>query len=173
MSYTEIAKAMPFEGAPKINLADVIGASRGKPVLIRIAATGKRPITYSAVGLPSGLSLEGGIISGRVDADGDYQFTVKVENALGVCEKTLTLEVRERSILITPLLGFTSWNAFGHYVSQEKIEHTAEKMLELGMAEYGYAYVNTDSGWQGEYGGKYDAIMPNENFPDMRSIRCH
>ena len=170
MSYTEIARALPFEGAPKINNADVIGASRGRPVLVRIAVTGERPISYSAEGLPEGLILDGCIISGKVMSDGDYKFKLRAENALGSYEKDVTLEVRERSILITPLLGFTSWNAFGHLVSQEKIEHTAEKMLELGITEYGYAYVNTDSGWQGEYGGKFDAIMPNKAFPDMKGM---
>jgi len=50
------------------------------------------------------------------------------------------------------------------------MEWTAKRMLELGLAEYGYSYINTDSGWQGEYGGEFDAIMPNEKFPDMKGM---
>ena len=61
MSYTKIATARPFEGAPRINLADVFGASPKKPIILRVPVTGERPISYSAIGLPEGLTLEGGM----------------------------------------------------------------------------------------------------------------
>lgn len=170
MSLTEIAIAKPFEGVPAINIARIIGASVGREALIRIPVTGERPIRYSVIDLPTGLEHSDGVIRGRVDTEGDYTFTLVAENSLGRAEKSVTLEVRERSINLTPLLGFTSWNAFGYLVSQEKIEHTAMKLVELGLSEYGYLYVNTDSGWQGEYGGKFDAIMPNERFSDMKGM---
>lgn len=170
MRYTEIAIAKPFEGAPKINLAAIIGATAGKPMMIRIAATGARPMSFDALGLPEGLSLSGAVISGTTDAVGEHELTLRASNAEGECEARVTLRIGERCLLLTPLMGFTSWNAFGHYVTQEKIEHTAERMAELGLGEYGYCYVNTDSGWQGEYGGKYDAIMPNASFPDMKGM---
>ena len=44
---TKIALARPFEGAPKINIPSVIGASMGKPIFIRIPVIGKRPIEYA------------------------------------------------------------------------------------------------------------------------------
>ena len=43
-------------------------------------------------------------------------------------------------------------------------------MIDSGICEYGYSYINTDSGWQEGYGGKYDAIMPNAKFPDMKKM---
>ena len=170
MRHTEIAVAQPFVGVPRINIAGRIGASTGKPMMIRIPVTGERPVRYYADGLPEGLYLDGCVIRGTAPIVGEYMITLRAENALGECMKKITLEVGERCLLLTPLMGFTSWNAFAHLVSQEKIEHTAERLLETGIAEYGYAYVNTDSGWQGEYGGKYDAIMPNERFPDMKGM---
>ena len=170
MSISEIAGAHPFEGAPRINIARLIGASRGRPILIRIPATGERPMNYSVVGLPTGLTHNDGVITGKIDTVGDYVFTLIAENSLGKAEKTVTLEIKERSINLTPLMGFTSWNAFGASVTQEKMEATASRIVDLGLSEYGYLYVNTDSGWQGEYGGKFDAIMPNEKFPDMKAM---
>lgn len=170
MRKTKIAIATPFEGSPKINLADVYGASPNKPILLKIPVTGKRPLTYLAENLPEGLKLEDGIISGKVAEQGIYKVTLTAENELGRDEKKLTFEIYKDKVLLTPLLGFTSWNAFGENVSQEKMTDIAERMTELGICEYGYSYINTDSGWQKEYGGKYDAIMPNEKFPDMKKM---
>lgn len=170
MRYTKIATAHPFEGAPRINHADVFGASPKKPIILRIPVTGERPIKYSASGLPEGLTLENGIITGSVAGEGCYEVTLIAENALGRAEKHLTLEIYPQNVLVAPLLGFTSWNAFGPDVKQTDIECVAERMVDLGITEYGYSYVNLDSGWQHSYGGKYDAIMPSAKFPDMRAM---
>ena len=130
---TRIAKLTPFEGAPKINLARIIGASNGKPILFRIPVTGKRPIEYGAYNLPKGVTLEGNILNGIVDEIGDYEFILIAKNELGTYEKKITLEIKERNVLVTPLLGYTSWNAFAQHVTQNDIEGIAEKMVELGI----------------------------------------
>ena len=150
MRYTEIAKAAPFEGAPKINTPRVFGASPKKPLLIKIAVTGKRPITYGAEGLPEGLSLEGGVIKGAVSKRGTYKIKLSAENELGRDAITLTLEIKPDTVQLTPLMGFTSWNAFGFEVTQADMERIAERMAELGLTEYGYNFINIDSGWQGD-----------------------
>lgn len=170
MRYTEIAIAKPFAGTPEINLPSVIGASPEKPVIIRIATTGVRPIKFTAENLPEGLVLENNIISGKVKNEGKYHFVIKAENALGMDEKEIVIEIKNDAVQLTPLMGFTSWNAFGFEVTQKDMEETAKIMLERGMCEYGYDHINIDSGWQGEYGGKFDAIQPNEKFPDMASF---
>ena len=170
MRYTEIAIAKPFEGVPKINFPDIFGASPDKEIIVKIPVTGKRPLKYGVENLPDGLFLDNGIITGKVKKEGNYQVVFTAENELGKCSKNVTFEIKENNILLTPLMGFTSWNAFGTKVSQEKMLKTAHKLVSSGITEYGYSYVNLDSGWQKEYGGKYDAIMPNEKFPDMKGM---
>ena len=170
MRFSEIAIAKPFEGAPKINLPDIYGASPEKPFLLRIPAIGKRPFSFTVSGLPEGLTFENGIISGAAKSEGNYTVKIVAQNELGKDEKTIVFEIKENTVLLTPLLGFTSWNAYSNTVSQEKLEKIADRMIETGIADYGYCYVNCDSGWQKEYGGKYDAIMPNEKFPDMKGM---
>ncbi|MBR6729039.1 MAG: putative Ig domain-containing protein [Clostridia bacterium] len=170
MHYTKIAVAKPFEGAPKINMPSCYGASPQKPVLFKIPVTGQRPVTYKAFNLPDGLTLSDGIITGQVKDEGDYTVTLVAENVWGRDEKELILEIHKDKVLLTPLLGFTTWNAFGFPVTQEQAEFAANKMTSLGISEYGYSYINIDSGWQGTYGGKYDAIMPNKKFPDMKGF---
>ncbi len=170
MNHTKIAVAKPFEGEPKINMPSCYGASPKKPILFKIPVTGQRPINYQVLDLPEGLVLSNGIISGQVDNEGDYRVTLIAENALGCDKKDLILEIYKDRVQLTPLLGFTSWNAFGFSVTQEQVEFAANKMLSLGINEYGYSFINIDSGWQGVYGGEFDAIMPNEKFPDMKGF---
>ena len=102
--------------------------------------------------------------------EGNYPFTIVCKNALGETKKQVTFEIKKDTVCLTPLLGWTSWNAYAYQVTQEDVERTASQMLDLGIAEYGYSYINTDSGWQGQYGGKYDAIMPNAKFPDIKGM---
>ena len=170
MRYTEIAIAKPFEGAPHINLCACYGASPNKPILLKIPVTGQRPITYSAQNLPQGLTLNEGIITGSVAEEGSYPVILKAENQLGCDTMTLTFEIKKDTVQLSPLLGFTSWNAFAFAVTQAAMENTARLMTELGISEYGYDHINVDSGWQGAYGGEFDAIMPNEKFPDMQGM---
>ena len=170
MRKTKIAAAEPFVGAPKINLPSVFGASPKKPIILRIATTGERPITFIAKDLPDGLRLEGNIISGSVSEAGNYDITITAKNIHGEYTKKITLEIEADNVLVTPLLGFTSWNAFGSFVSQEGLLSVAHRMVDLGVTEYGYSYVNLDSGWQHKYGGEFDAIMPNFKFPDMKAM---
>ena len=167
---TKIALATPFEGAPSINIASIIGASPKKPLLFRIPVSGKRPMEYSVSGLPQGVLLNENIISGTVENEGKYELVITAKNVLGEAKKTVTLEIAPQNVLVTPLLGYTTWNAFASRVSQKAVEGIATRLVDLGISEYGYSYVNTDSGWQGEYGGEFDAVMPNEKFPSMKEM---
>ncbi len=170
MRTTKIAHATPFSGAPRINLASIFGASPNKPFMLRIPATGERPMQFSAQGLPEGLTLKDNIITGSVLKEGNYEVTLIAENAISKATKKVTFEIFPNNVLVTPLLGFTTWNAFNRSVSQEKVSNIAKAMVELGIAEYGYNYVNVDSAWQHEYGGELDAIQPNPKFPDMKGM---
>lgn len=170
MRYTKIAIAKPFEGQPCINMPSCYGASPNKPILFRIPVTGQRPITYSALNLPDGLSLSDGIITGNIRSEGDYAITLVAENELGRDEKELVLEIHPHRLQLTPLMGFTTWNAFGYGVTQAQVEGAAKKLADSGIREYGYGFINIDSGWQGEYGGEFDAIMPNSKFPDIKGF---
>ena len=46
----------------------------------------------------------------------------------------------------------------------------ADAMVDSGMRDAGYVYVNIDDGWQGQRGGPCNAILPNEKFPDMKAL---
>lgn len=166
----KIAKATPFEGKPIINMPSVYGGCTEKGILCRIPVIGKRPIQITATGLAEGLKLENGIIRGVVAKDCEFTVQIHAKNELGDATCTTLFKIHDDTMLLTPLLGFTSWNAFTHTVSQKKMEKTAEDILSKGIADYGYQYLNIDSGWQDKYGGKFDAVMPNDKFPDMKGF---
>src|ERR1700722_13083576 len=44
-------------------------------------------------------------------------------------------------------------------------------MVDSGLAQHGWAYCNTDDGWQGLRGGELNAIQPDSrDFPDIAGM---
>jgi alpha-galactosidase len=169
-----IAPARPVaEGLPELHTPAVYGASPLKPFLYRIPVTGKPPIRCACEGsLPEGLVLDEstGIISGSAAAAGEYPVRIKASNALGEDTQSIMLRIAADGVCRTPLLGWTSWNACRGEVSQEDIRNAARLLVSTGLADYGYQYVNIDSGWQGAYGGPHNAIQTNGRFPDLKAL---
>jgi alpha-galactosidase len=79
----------PPSPKPRINSAKVYGARPGHPFLYAIPATGVRPMTFSAKGLPKGLKLDPGTghITGVVPPKGEYAVTLQAKNAQGSAER--------------------------------------------------------------------------------------
>lgn len=47
----------------------------------------------------------------------------------------------------TPPMGWNSWNAFRTEVTEEKVLGAAQALIDTGLADLGYVYVNIDDGW--------------------------
>ncbi|KIY74332.1 glycoside hydrolase family 27 protein [Cylindrobasidium torrendii FP15055 ss-10] len=47
----------------------------------------------------------------------------------------------------TPALGWNHWNAYGCAVSEEKVLAAANSLVDLGLKDAGYEYVNIDDCW--------------------------
>lgn len=52
-----------------------------------------------------------------------------------------------RGVSATPPMGWSSWNAFGMEIDETKIIGVAEALVDTGLADLGYRYVNIDDGW--------------------------
>jgi alpha-galactosidase len=50
----------------------------------------------------------------------------------------------------TPALGWNSWNKFACKINEELIRETADAMVDRGMKDAGYQYINIDDCWHGE-----------------------
>lgn len=156
---------------PRINGPKVYGNRPGTPFLFKIPATGIRPMTFSAKGLPSGLKLDEktGVIKGMARRSGTWKVTITATNSLGSDSRELKIVIGDR-LCLTPPMGWNSWNCWRISVSQEKVMSSVDALLEKGLDQYGWSYINIDDGWQLKRGGKHNAILPNDKFPDMKAL---
>ena len=156
---------------PKINSAKIFGATPGNPFLYTIAATGERPMKFSATHLPRGLSVdeETGIISGVVAKRGTFLVELKAENSFGEAAKSLKIVIGD-TIALTPPIGWNGWNSWAREIDNEKVIASANAMVDKGLNNHGWTYINIDDCWQGQRGGKYNAIQPNERFAGFKEM---
>lgn len=156
---------------PRINGAKIFGVRPNSQFLYTIPATGERPMTFSVENLPKGLKVDAktGQIRGSIKKAGEYVVTFVAKNNLGEAKRPFRIVVGDK-IALTPPMGWNSWNCWGNAVSQEKVLSSARAMVEKGLINHGWQYINIDDGWQGLRGGKHQAVMTNSKFPDMKAL---
>lgn len=161
----------PAPDEARINGPKIFGAHPGSPIMYTIPASGKRPMTFGAEGLPAGLSVDPGtgIITGKVYRAGDYPVTLKAENGLGSDTKAFTIRIGNTIALTSPM-GWNSWNVWGLSVDDAKVRNAADMMKKSGLANYGWTYINIDDGWESAERKAGGEIGSNEKFPDMKAL---
>jgi alpha-galactosidase len=170
---------------PRINGPRVYGARPGHPFIYRIPATGERPMSFGARGLPRSLRLDNatGIVTGSVPAKpGEYRIEFRARNSRGSASRPFKLVVGDK-LALTPPMGWNHWYTHYNRITDSLFRQAADAMVSSGMADYGYQYVNIDDCWMAkpeskdpalavtprESGGT-GAIVGNRNFPDMRGL---
>ena len=156
---------------PRINGARIFGVRPGSPFLFTVPATGRRPMKFGSRKLPPGLVLDEstGRITGRINAPGEHRVALTVSNELGTAEREFRIVVGNR-ISLTPPLGWNSWNCWAGAVDDANVRASAQAMVEKGLVDHGWTYINIDDTWQGVRGGRFNAILANEKFPDMKAL---
>ena len=156
---------------PRYNGPAVLGARPGHPIYFRLPFSGERPMKFSSCGLPKGLKLDrsSGVVSGSVAKAGEYSIKWKARNKVGKGEGRMTLKVGD-TIALTPPMGWNSWNCWGLEVSQEKVVASARALIESGLADYGYSYINIDDAWEGSERSGDGLLLPNDRFPDIAAL---
>ncbi len=158
--------------SPRFNGAPLFGVRPNSPVIYRFPVSGERPMKFKADNLPAGLKLSesDGVLSGKISRPGDLTFTVTAENAKGKASQKFTLKVGDRMIALTPPMGWNSWNCWALSVSQEKVMSSAQALIDKGLADYGYCYMNIDDGWEAAKRNPDGTIGVNEKFPSMKAL---
>jgi alpha-galactosidase len=169
--------------APRINGTKLFGCRPGSPFLFSIPATGDKPITFSAEGLPPGLVLNEatGFITGVIKDMGDFTVTLRASNPAGATERTLKIVCGLDTLALTPHMGWNSWYVWENNITQETMQAAAKAMVDSGMKDHGYMYVNIDDCWAirpdskdpsllGEARDKKGKINSNGRFPDMKGL---
>ena len=156
---------------PRFNGAPVWGVRPGSPVIYRFPVSGEKPMKFTCNNLPAGLQLtESGILSGKIDKPAILTFTVVAENAKGKASQDFTLKVGDNMIGQTPPMGWNSWNCWGLTVTQEKVISSAQALIDKGLADYGYSYINIDDGWEAPERNADGTLDANQKFPSMKGL---
>lgn len=157
---------------PKMTGAAIFGVRPGKPIRYCATAIGDRPLTFSAKGLPMGVSIDSqtGWITGRAPLQQqDVKIEVTATNPKGSDSRELILRVGDE-ICLTPPMGWNSWYVHSEGVSEAAIREMATAMKEKELQNYGWSYVNIDDCWMGERDPVTKRIQPNGKFDDMRAM---
>jgi alpha-galactosidase len=167
---------------PRINGAKVFGVRPGSPFLFTVAATGERPMKFTAEGLPAGLQLDPvtGRISGSIDRRGEYRVNLKASNGRGTAATPFRIVCGD-TLALTPHMGWNSWYVWENHVTDKIMRDAADAMVSNGMINHGYMYVNIDDCWavkpetkdttlMGEPRDSEGKVNSNSRFPDMRGL---
>ncbi len=176
----------PAGPEPGIHGPRVYGVRPGHPFLYRIPCTGARPMRFSARDLPATLQLDPntGVITGMAPAKpGKYSVVLQARNHHGKTRRSLTIVVGQ-TIGLTPQMGWNDWYTYYGHISDTDVRTAARAMIDSGMADYGYQFIDIDDCWarkpnsnDPQTGGPVrDAqgrILPNSRFPDMSALTAY
>ena len=160
----------PAPATPVINNPLVFGARPGNPFLWSVMATGDRPMTFDATGLPAGVTIDHatGHITGKATQPGDYKVTLTASNSKGSAKKEVTVKIGT-DIALTPTMGWNSWNCWALSVDDQKVRDAA-KLMNTKLHSYGWEYVNIDDGWEAPERSANGEILSNDKFPDFKAL---
>jgi alpha-galactosidase len=156
---------------PRINGPKIYGERPGRPFLYTIPATGDRPMTFSADGLPNGLTVDAktGRITGSIADAGEHKVMLRAKNEKGDAELPFKIVIGDK-IALTPPMGWNSWNCWAGAVDQDKVLRSAHAMAKSGLVNHGWTYINIDDTWQGDRDKESKALQGNKKFPDMKAL---
>ena len=168
---------------PSINGATVYGARPNHPFLYRVPATGSRPMQFSALNLPPGLTLDRrtGIITGAVKSPGSNDVVLQASNAAGRSERKFRIVIGD-PLALTPPMGWSSWDFLQTEASDGNIRAQADALISTGLINHGYSYINIDDGWSVKHSDALAGTSPrdsqgniraNERFPDMKAMTAY
>jgi alpha-galactosidase len=157
-----------YSGKPIFHGAERVGNYPNTFFLHTIAATGARPISFSAKGLPQELVLDSttGIITGTAPASGNYEVSITATNSIGSTATKVMLYIGDK-LALTPPMGWNSWNVITWAIDENTIKEIADAMVTTGMRDIGYQYINIDDFWHGESRDKNGKPLVNtKKFPN-------
>ena len=104
-----------------------------------------------------------------------YLFTVAVASFMCIsCTKTQTTLSENEKAVNPPIMGWSSWNAFRVDISEDIIKHQADLMVEKGLKDVGYHYVNVDDGYFGKRDDNGIMLANEKRFPNgMKPVADH
>ncbi len=79
----------------------------------------------------------------------------------------------DNNVSVSPMMGWSSWNTLRNKISEDSIYETAQVLVNTGLADAGYRFVNIDDCWQSsmrDEAGKLQGDL--ETFPSGMEALC-
>jgi len=89
-----------------------------------------------------------------------------------VCLPVIASAQKWEGLADTPQMGWNSWNKFHCDINEDLIKATADKMVELGLVDAGYVYLNLDDCWHGQRDEQGFVHEDPEKFPSGMKALC-
>ena len=90
------------------------------------------------------------------------------------CTKTQVAHSENEKTITPPIMGWSSWNAFRVDISEDIIKHQADLMVEKGLKDAGYHYINVDDGFFGKRDDNGIMFTNEKRFPNgMKPVADH
>lgn len=161
----------PVLKEPRFNYPRIYGARPGHEIIFTLPVSGDRPMKFSCDNLPKTLKLDKktGVLTGQMAERGELVLNFEAENKFGKAAGSLKLVVGDE-LALTPPMGWNSWNCWGLSVSDEKVRSSAQAMIDKGLTQHGFAFMNIDDGWEAPHRTNDSLLLANEKFPDMKKL---
>ena len=159
---------------PQLNNVSFFGTRTGKDFFYQIPVSGKRPLKIQLQHLPAGISFdeEKGIISGKLEKNGQYKIRIDAANKFGKDSRDLTLVAGDK-LALTPPMGWSSWYSYGRKVKEEDILRTAKLMKQYGLDQYGWSILEIDDPWTNQPGEKDPVWSAFKDKTDNKVYEYH
>lgn len=147
---TQFIIAQDLNLAPVSHIPFRIGHRPNTPFFYYLPFTGARPLTFSFETLPDGWSIDStGVLRGNPTSAGTIDFKLVAKNIHGTSSASFSIEVGDK-LCLTPPLGWNSWNVFTTDIDENMLKQIADAMVETGMRDMGYQYINIDDFWHAD-----------------------
>jgi alpha-galactosidase len=77
--------------------------------------------------------------------------------------------VPANDLALRPPMGWSSYNSFADSINDSTVRAIADALVDSGLRDAGYVYVNIDDGWQGIRDAQ-GTLHANSKFPDMKGL---
>ncbi len=91
--------------------------------------------------------------------------------AFGLCSGVFA---QNTTVFESPIMGWSSWNTYRVHINDTLIIRQADAMVQKGLKEVGYSYVNVDDGFFGWRDEKGVMQTHPERFPNgLKGVADH
>jgi alpha-galactosidase len=90
----------------------------------------------------------------------------KVITTVVLCLSLTIFAQKFDGLVLTPPMGWNSWNTFDLDIDEQLIKETADALITSGMREAGYEYIVIDDGWEAAERDEQENLVPDPlKFP--------